>query len=208
MNPIPKFSQTFCAIALTLAVFALPFLAFARAHPAKPTKPVSAQARLNERLGQAVLHSDAAKVEMLLRQGASPKAQVTTPGFFVAASALLVAEKSGQTRIVQMLLDKGADISGKNDIMPPLLVAVHLHHTDMVKMLLDKGANPSAPGLGGLTPLMDAAGNGDTEIVRMLLAKKANVAAHDEEGLTALKMATNNDHADIVALLKAAGAKK
>lgn len=176
MNPIPKFSQTFCAIALTLAVFALPFLAFARAHPAKPTKPVSAQARLNERLGQAVLHSDAAKVEMLLRQGASPKAQVTTPGFFVAASALLVAEKSGQTRIVQMLLDKGA--------------------------------NPSAPGLGGLTPLMDAAGNGDTEIVRMLLAKKANVAAHDEEGLTALKMATNNDHADIVALLKAAGAKK
>lgn len=197
-------------IAVALIACAPPLVAQTQAHPAKPARPASAKAGLNKALGQAVLHGDAAKVETLLNQGASPNARVggAAGTLTVDASVLLVAVRSGQTHIVQSLLDKGADISGKDDVMEPLMVAVHGHDAGIVRLLLEHGANPSTPSIGGLTALMDASGNGDTEIVRLLLAKKAIVSAHDEEGLTALKMATNNGHGNIVALLKAAGAKK
>lgn len=204
-------SQHSRIITLVLIACTLPVASLALPHPAKPGKPVSAKASLNKALGQAVLHGDAAKVETLLNQGASPNALVGgVPGTLqIDSSALDVAAKSGQTRIVQLLLDKGADMRGdKNDVLPPLLIAVHEHYTEVTRLLLERGANPNTPGLMGLTALMDASGNGDTEIVRLLLAKKANVAAHDEDGLTALKMAKDNEHGDIIALLKAAGAKK
>jgi ankyrin repeat protein len=60
------------------------------------------------------------------------------------SSALHKACFDGSKEIVQMLLEKGAPLDGRDDQgFTPLLAAASQRHFELMKMLLELGANPS-----------------------------------------------------------------
>lgn len=63
---------------------------------------------------------------------------------WVGNSPLEIAAKSGQNKIVKLLMDKGCNIHGMNlDRNTPLLDAADNGHLEVVKILLSAGVNPS-----------------------------------------------------------------
>lgn len=67
---------------------------------------------------------------------------------------LQIASLEGKSKIVQLLLDAGCDISCKNtDMETPLIDAVENGHLDVVKMLLRAGLDPRQSNAKGEEPL-------------------------------------------------------
>ena len=113
------------------------------------------------------------EVRKLLNQGVDPNAAVGNSG----VTALMQAAMTGNTGIVKLLLNKGANVNAKAEQM------------------------------GGMTPLMNAAAFGDIEMVRLLIDKGADINTKDTDGRTALSQAKVSKKEDIVNLLKSHGAK-
>jgi ankyrin repeat protein len=79
---------------------------------------------------------------------------------------------AGQTRIVEILLQKGADPNSPDG--RPLVAN---RHRDIALLLLRSGADPNlAP---GSRPLYEAAVQGDLDVMRALMEKGANVDHND-----------------------------
>src|SRR5690606_13563028 len=69
-----------------------------------------------------------------------PRAQYRPTG---GLTPLLYAARSGCSRCVRSMLDKGADINRPNpDGVTPLMVSLDNSRFDTARLLLDKGANP------------------------------------------------------------------
>jgi Ankyrin repeats (3 copies) len=68
-------------------------------------------------------------------------------------SLLCAAASSGNTRVAQLLFDKGLQIDETNSAHLPLQCAARKGHTAMVRLLLSKGASVSARGSNGCTAL-------------------------------------------------------
>jgi ankyrin repeat protein len=67
---------------------------------------------------------------------------------------LHVAASQGCTRIVQILLDRGADIAARGDRRyTPLHYAAQENQLDVIKLLVKRGANLEAADISGSTPL-------------------------------------------------------
>ncbi|RYP43916.1 hypothetical protein DL768_009575 [Monosporascus sp. mg162] len=117
-----------------------------------------------------------------------------------------IGEASKREKIVELLLEKGADKEAKdNGGRTPLYLAAIKGHETVVRLLLEKGANKDAKDGEGRTPLYQAAIKGHEPVVRLLLEKDANKDAKDGEGRTPLSLAARNGHEGIVKLLLAAG---
>lgn len=84
-------------------------------------------------------------------------------------NALHFAADYGQTKVIESLLDAGADINmpDKHGITP-LLAAIWENHTDAVKLLLTRGANKNGVSPDGQN-YIDCA---DTDDMKMLLQQK------------------------------------
>ena len=80
----------------------------------------------------------------------------------------------GHERVVQRLLEKGADVESKDAAgQTPLLRAAENGHEAVVKLLLEKGADvESKDAKYGQTPLSWAARNGHEAVVELLLEKR------------------------------------
>jgi ankyrin repeat protein len=79
----------------------------------------------------------------------------------------------GHTEIVQLLLEKGADVNAKDDDgRTALMLAAEKGHTEIVQLLLERGANVNTK-IDEKRILLWAAENGHTEIVQLLLKKGA-----------------------------------
>jgi len=126
-------------------------------------------------------------------------------------TALWTASWDGHTKIVSMLLEKGADANTTDSSgRTALWTASANGHTEIVKMLLGKGALVETKGAlvetndgsvrDGRTALWMASANGYTDIVKMLLEKGADRKTDDGTGRTALRMAMP-EHRDIVSSL-------
>ena len=125
------------------------------------------------------------------------------------------ATKAGKRRIVEFLLDRGADPSAYvNGEMYDLFgYAAVAGHVDLAAMLLDRGAQAN-PKLANkylihgpmLSPLMSAARGGHAALVKRLLGMGADVGAIGFEGRTPLYYASAEGNADIVRLILDAGA--
>jgi len=119
-------------------------------------------------------------------------------------TALWTASWDGHTKIVSMLLEKGADANTTDSSgRTALWTASANGHTEIVSMLLGKGAlveTNDGSVRDGRTALWMASANGYTDIVNMLLKKGANRKTDDGTGRTALRMAMP-DHPDIVSSL-------
>ena len=127
---------------------------------------------------------------------------------------LITAAYNGEARMLEMLLEAGADPSaidatGKG----PLVYAAGRGYARMVKRLLEVGIDPARVYGNDLTALMWAAGHSNDvpeaeglATVEALLAAGAPVGPADNRGRTALMIAAGRGHAAIAAHLIAAGA--
>lgn len=95
---------------------------------------------------------------------------------------LSAAARAGHTRVVALLLDRGADVNATSRGMSALQEGIG--HPEVVALLVSRGASVSIRDYQGKTPLHDAGYDGAT--TRLLIEKGADVNARDRGGRTPL----------------------
>ncbi|KGO77047.1 NACHT nucleoside triphosphatase [Penicillium italicum] len=121
---------------------------------------------------------------------------------------LVAASEGGFLDIVQLLIQKGADISASDSFREtPLYVACENGHIEVVRLLLDKGADVHYQGPFGYSPMHNASSEGFSEIVLLLIDRGAYINALSEFGDTPLYFACYSGHIEVVRILLEAGAE-
>jgi ankyrin repeat protein len=112
----------------------------------------------------------------------------------------------GRINIVQLLLNKGADINApsKNDqrVMPLHSALANPHNAAVAQLLIERGADLHTGQAEGYTPLHYAAANGLERIVKTLIARSADPSAKEIGGKTAYDLAVQKGYTSIAELLK------
>lgn len=164
----------------------------------------------NDNGGNALLFAlNANNVEItfeLLKYNVNPNSEMRVSDY-VEITALGLAIKSGKTRFVEALLQKGADPNEGTHDTYPLILAVRFEQSYNTRILLKAGANVNAQSMnddGNIeTPLMIAVQAKNPALVKILLARKPDLSVRCGEE-TALDMAKRLQHPEIIALLTAA----
>ncbi len=117
-------------------------------------------------------------------------------------TALMIAAEQGNLKLMEMLLEKGADLTAQG--IPALSYAARRGRTKTVKYLMDKGVDVTKKGAG--PNLVDVIHNGHIDVLKMLLAHGADVNMQDAYGRTALMEAADLDWLEIVLFLLENGA--
>ncbi|KAL8727037.1 MAG: hypothetical protein Q9166_006335 [cf. Caloplaca sp. 2 TL-2023] len=105
-------------------------------------------------------------------------------------TALHKAVEQQNMSTVELLLNKGANIEGRDDEHEtPLLKAVAIRSTSLIIFLLSKGANIEARDARKRTPLHRAVATRSTDVVTTLLSKGAIVNSRDPRQETPLHKA-------------------
>lgn len=154
-------------------------------------------------LGRAAGALQLDAVRELLARGANPN-PAKADGWLPLHRAVYASRQQGadlgrQLELVQLLLDKGAQIEARtrsmSDWQPtPLLLALHKPAPELALFLIERGADVNAAsgdrsGIEGQTALMVAAAGGHAALVDVLLAKGAAIGARNGRGETALMAA-------------------
>ena len=119
-------------------------------------------------------------------------------------TALGAACYAGHEDVVQLLLDKGADMGyAASNGMMPLHYATTGRRKRTIKLLLDQGGHLyiNAADAEGNTPLHGAASAGDEEVVQLLLDAGIDIFATNNQDLTPLDVALNEGKEKVVQLL-------
>ena len=154
-------------------------------------------------LAAAAASGQVAAVQLLLSQGADPRARTVNGTLAVHA-----ATAAGHTLIVQRLLDRDrgmldtADMQGQT----PLHIACSRSHTALLDIFLSYNASPDARRADGCTALCIAATAGCVGCVSTLLEHGCDYNAVDKAGNSALHHACLAVEPTVVDLLLNAGA--
>ncbi|BBN16069.1 hypothetical protein MPTK1_7g03250 [Marchantia polymorpha subsp. ruderalis] len=170
-----------------------------------------------QQLFSAIREGDVEYVLQMLRD--EPK--LLNAGFFYERLAPLhVAAQQGQLQILQVLLERGAQVNILNSSgQTPLMLACKSGRWSCIEPLLEAGANVLAfDYTRARTCLHYASRGGHTECVRRILAAAAQgpvanswgfvrfVNVRDGYGITPLHMASRQGHAGVLRLLLDSGA--
>jgi uncharacterized protein len=131
---------------------------------------------------------DAATLRSLLEAGLNDLRKLN--------QALRQAASFGKAECFQLLLDAGADPTGKDENGNTMLMAAAgSGNEDILHALLAAGVDVNAANAHGYTPLMNAASERKVKAVRFLIAAGADVNAqsNDEFGMTPLKAARDRE---------------
>jgi uncharacterized protein len=123
-----------------------------------------------------------------------PMAEAYSKADKLGVTPVLAAASVGNTKIVELLLAKGAEIEARTfEGVTPLMLATIANDVDSMRMLIVKGAQVNATAKKGQTALMLASwsdgemvGARRMKAVQLLIGSGANVDAQDEEGRSAL----------------------
>lgn len=148
-------------------------------------------------LTAAAGNGDLAKVESLLARGV----KIDTPDY-LGWTPLYRTMINGHTKMVQKLLNSGANVNARNrDGETPLFVVAD-GRIDLAEMLLAKGANINAVNEFGRTPLMwMIQGRQNDDVALWLISKGANINARTKDGETALHVASEFGRKTVVRAL-------
>ena len=123
-------------------------------------------------------------------------------------SAINRATENGNKEMVELLLDRGANVndihSNQSDQYAPLHVAAVYGYKSIAEVLLAHKADVNIKTKSGLTPLHIASEKGFKAFAELLLANRADVAARDNSGATPLYSAIGSGNKPTVELLLAA----
>jgi ankyrin repeat protein len=137
-------------------------------------------------------------------------------------TALLLAAENGHAKIVNLLLESGADFRARDENgLTALLLAAQAFNpqASVVELLLAKGEDANETDSNGNTALMLAARGGAFQIIEPLINGGADVKAKNKEGWTALRHAKESketwtfqqyaeqQRAEIIKRLEQGGAK-
>lgn len=142
-------------------------------------------------------------VRLLLRFG--PDMSIRTK-IEPKATAFDHAVYSGNSELVQLLLEAGGGPKCKADYDIPLVLALSQGDTRLATLFTNIGANPSVTTSIGRTAMSEAAMSGQTASVRFLLDRGVDVDILDAEGYTALIGAAEHGHVETVKVLLNHGA--
>ena len=109
-----------------------------------------------------------------------------------ANSLLLISSANGQSEMVKLLLDAGADIHAVDSNMKAtaLHASAYLRHPEVMKILIEYGINIDAQGpYNGYTALHDAVWQDNIEGVRLLVNAGARLDIKGKNGDTPLDIA-------------------
>jgi len=127
-------------------------------------------------------HNDAAL--FVLDAGADPRRR-----YRYGATALALAAKFGDERLVARLIGAGADVNAVESVNgeTPLLSAIEKKRVpSCIRLLIEAGSDVNRSRNDGSTPLIRAVRNGLLDVVNQLMAAGAVIDARDGNGMTAL----------------------
>ena len=155
----------------------------------------------NNNVARAAAQNNAANVQLLISDGASPNDTDDRE-----RTGLHIAAMNGNLQIMAILIKAGAKLDLPDQLGDtPLILAIERDQSEAVRLLIEAGAQVNWQDRDGMTPLMVAARQGNLEMVRQLLAKGASVDKTDYTGRDALGWTRNQA---VAAALKRAGAEK
>ncbi|KAG9498022.1 hypothetical protein J7337_010903 [Fusarium musae] len=116
---------------------------------------------------------------------------------------LLWAGANGKNAILQLLIEKGADLEARNpeNSYTALMYAAEYGQVSAVRSLLDSGAMLEAQDKNAYTPLLLAASAGHVPITSLLLGKGADIEARSSDGSTPLSIAARKENDGVVKVL-------
>ncbi len=151
----------------------------------------------------ALRRKHSAVASFLLGAGANWRAGFA-PG---QPSALMVAARNGDNRLVKQLILKGALLDYQDDQgYTALAVAALEGHLTTMKVLINAGADVDAVA-EGRSVLMHVVNNNNVLLSQLLIKSGADVNYQDDEGDTALKIARRKGYFDLDLMLVQAGAR-
>ena len=119
-----------------------------------------------------------------------------------AYTPLVISIKKGRTKLVKLLLRKGAGIEQLCQDKTPLIHSVESDNLGMVKILIKKGADINGTSLKENTAMVYAAFFGYADIARYLVKKGINYNLYNAAGKTALDYANTHHRYEVAGFLR------
>ncbi|KAF7232320.1 hypothetical protein EG68_05324 [Paragonimus skrjabini miyazakii] len=160
---------------------------FVQSASAVTVEPIPLSDSMSVQLFDACRNGDAFRVKFLLDNGAcvdmtDSSGRKSTPLHFAAGY--------GHRDVVELLLERGADVNARDDGgLVPLHNACSFGHVDVVHLMLRAGSDPNARDCWNYTPLHEAAIKGKVEVCILLLQAKADLRARNLDGKTPIDLA-------------------
>ncbi|KAM9053199.1 ankyrin repeat and SOCS box protein 3 isoform 1-T1 [Megaptera novaeangliae] len=155
---------------------------------------------------EAAYHNSLECLQMLIRADSS-KNYIKTKTF-EGFCALHLAASQGHWKIIQILLEAGADPNATTlEETTPLFLAVENGQIDVVRLLLHYGADVTGShSMCGWNTLHQASFQENAEIIKLLLKKGANKECQDDFGITPLFVAAQYGKLESLSILISSGA--
>ena len=151
----------------------------------------------------ALIQGDIEQVERFLDEGTQVDARDAE-----GITALMYASYHGQESIVNLLIERGANINASEyvDGRTALMDSSINGQSEMVELLLNHGADINAKSNTGWTALMWAVERKRNEVVALLVERGAYLDSMNDDGKTAVTVAFETYNFDAMFLLQEAGA--
>ena len=112
----------------------------------------------------------------------------------------------GDAAEVKSLIEKGADVNSKDELLNTALIcAIQNNKSECVITLIDSGADVNEENISGYPPVVLATCKGNVEMVKALLGKGADINARDPYDWTALMNAVYLNDLQMVKFLLSNG---
>lgn len=134
---------------------------------------------------------------------------IDMPDNKTGSTALVFASYYSDEEIVNLLLQKGADVNTENNVKnTPLMLAARKGNLKILKRLLQSGAAVNSQNIAGETALHNSSIEGHYEIARLLIENNANVNMLTKNLKSPMHFSMlEGDHKNIAALLLESGAE-